>query len=97
MHATTVRVDDATKRDLDRMQGLIQAETGRRLTHSELLSRLLRVARRHEAELLREGVPDWRPPSADQLDLLLAPARRVRAKSDAAEIDDALYGGSPHA
>jgi len=96
MQATTVRVDEATKRDLDRMQGLIQAETGVRLTHSELLARLLSVARRHEAELLRSGEAEWRPPTRDQLERLLAPARKVRVRSDASRVDDVLYGGSPH-
>lgn len=96
MQATTVRVDEHTKRDLDRIQGLVQAETGTRLTHSELLARLLRVARRHEADLFRGGEADWVPPTPTQLEALLAPARRVRTRSDAARIDDVLYGGSPH-
>jgi len=91
MSATTVRLDGETKRELDRLQGMIQAETGARLTHSQLLARLLRVARRHEADILQEGGLAWQPPSAPQLARTLAKAQSVAVRTDASRVDDELY------
>lgn len=93
---TTVRVDEETKRELDQLQGLVQAETGRRISHSDLLRRLLDVARRHERELLGAGAA-WRPPSAEHLRRLRTRLRDWGVETDARRVDEALYGGSPDA
>lgn len=88
-----MRVDDAVKEELVRLQGLVQAETGDRLSQSELLARLLRVAKRHEAELLEEAGERWRPPSGEELDVLFAGVRDWGYETDASKIDEVLYGG----
>lgn len=95
--ATTVRVDKDTKMELDRLQGLVQSETGDRVTHSELLRRLMSVARRHEAELMAKQGIQWRPPTQDELDHLLEGIEDWGVETDASRVDEALYGGDPHA
>lgn len=93
MPATTVRVEQGIKADLDRLQGLFQSETGRRLSHSELLGRLLQLARRHESELMESGAGPWKPPSTQEMKRLLARVRDWGVKTDASKIDEDLYRG----
>lgn len=90
---TTVRVEDDVKRELDRLQGELLADRGERLSHSELLARLLRIARAHERELF-EGAPTGRPTRAN-IDRLLARAPAVNVRARARDVDDALYGSRP--
>ena len=90
---TTVRVEDDVKADLDRLQGLLQSETGKRLTHSQLLARLLAVARRHEADLYRD--PVRRRPTADEIRKQLADLAVDVGPTDVADIDEVLYGERP--
>ena len=87
---TTVRVEDEVKGELDRLQGLVQSESGERLSHSELLRRLLDVARRHEADLFQEA-PAWRPPPRHRIEQLIASAPDC-GPTDSSRIDEALYG-----
>lgn len=96
MGVTTVRVDNETKQELDRLQGLVQSETGARVSHNELLRRMVQVARRHEAELMAAHGMKWRPPTREELDILLEGVEDWGVDSDAAKIDEDLYGGSPH-
>lgn len=96
MGVTTVRVDNDTKTELDRLQGLIQSETGTRVSHSELLRRLVQVARKHEAELMAAQGMKWRPPSREEIDILLERVQDWDVDSDASKLDEDLYGGSPH-
>lgn len=91
MPATTVRLDHETTQELRRLQARIRAETGARLTHSQLLARLVRVARRHEADFLQEGGLAWQPPSAAQLARTLAKAQSVAVRTDASRVDHELY------
>lgn len=89
---TSVRVEDDVKVELDRLQGHLQSETGERLTHSELLARLLRVGRRHEAELYAKPVPSRRPTS-QQIRRRIAELAIDVGPSDVRDIDEVLYGG----
>lgn len=88
-----MRIDAAVKAELDRLQGQVQAETGRRLSQSELLRRLLRFARARESDFLRDEEEGWRPPTTAELARL-----RQRtlawggAAADASHVDDVLYG-----
>lgn len=91
---TTVRVDDTVKRELDRLQGDLLAERGERLSHSEVLARLLRFARADEAGFLG-GSTSPRRPTRDDIDRLLAEAPRVKAAARARDVDEALYGRRP--
>lgn len=94
MSVTTVRVDSTTKQELDRLQGWFQAETGERISHSDLLRRLLGVARRHEAELFAPS-PTWRPPSLDAYRRLRGRIQDWGVETDARRVDEVLYGEGP--
>lgn len=89
---TTVRVEDEVKADLDRLQGYLQSESGERLSHSELLRRLLAVGRRHEAELFEREPRAWKPPTREQLEILFAPSKDIDVETDSSRIDEFLYG-----
>ncbi|HEV8359902.1 MAG TPA: hypothetical protein VGR28_05525 [Candidatus Thermoplasmatota archaeon] len=90
--ATTIRVADDVKRELDRFQGDFLAERGERLSHSELLARLLRFARLHEDRVLGGGRG---PPSRDDIDRLLARLPDARTRTRARDAKGALYGRRP--
>lgn len=91
--ATTVRVGEDIKGELDRLQGLVQAETGDRLTHHDLLARLVRLARRHPDELVA-AQESWAPPPPAALERW---RRRLPPADgdlgiDSDRIDEVLYG-----
>lgn len=90
---TTVRVEDDVKADLDRLQGLLQAETGERLSHSELLARLLRVARAHERELFERAARAR--PTKEEIRRRLGGLAVGGVRVDLSRIDEDLYGGRP--
>lgn len=90
--ATTIRVADDVKEEFARVQGLLQARTGERLSQSEVLARLLRVARTHERELLEEDKP-WEPPTPKQIERFLDRLEDVPVETDSSRIDEVLYGG----
>lgn len=90
---TTVRVEDDVKQDLDRLQGLLQAETGERLTHSALLARLLRVARRHREELVQD--PARKRLTAVEMRARLQGLGVKGIKTDVRKLDEELYGERP--
>jgi hypothetical protein len=91
MHmATSVRVDEEVKESLDRLQGLLHAETGRRVSHSALLARLLAFAERRQAEFLGEAPPAL--PSRGDVAEHLRRARRYGVAIDVTRLDEELYG-----
>lgn len=89
--STTVRVEEDVKAELDRLQGLVQMETGERLSQSQLLARLLRHARRRPDMLFTEEKP-WTPPTPEQVRTLLMGLRDWGIETDASKVDDELYG-----
>lgn len=94
MADSSVRVDGSVKEELDRLQGLVQAETGERVSQSELLRLLLRFARLREAEFLASrSEPAWRPPTRADLARLRRRLEPWGEPSDASRVDDVLYGG----
>lgn len=93
---TTVRVEDDVKREFDRFQGHLQAETGERLSHSELLERLVRFARAHEAGFLEQRGESWRPPTRPEMERHFALVKDWGVETDVTKLDEELYGGSPH-
>lgn len=98
--STTVRVEDDVKAELDRLQLVLQAEAGKRLSQSELLGRLLQFANRRESQFMTEalgGDETWVPPTPDEMDRLLSRVRDWGVATDASRIDEALYeDASPH-
>lgn len=91
MPATTIRVDLATKRQLDRLQAELALRRGDRLSHSELLARLLEFVREREREFL--GRAEWRPLTDAEWRALLRLVPRTGVRASARDIDRVLYGG----
>ena len=91
--STTVRVEDDVKTELDRFQGLVQSETGDRLSQSELLAHLLRFAqRRSDLFFVTLEEAEWTPPTRDQMTQLFSRVQDWGVETDSARIDEALYG-----
>ncbi len=90
---TTIRLADAVKRDLDALQGEFLAERGERLSHSELLARLLRFARANEDRLFADEAEHR--PTADDIERLIAGLPTLRVRTDSRDIDKVLYGRRP--
>ena len=90
MGSTTVRLDEGTKRELDRWQAQF-ALKGTRLSRTEVLARLMRVARKHEREVL--GAGGWRPFSAEEAEVFLRLPVRTGLKVSVEDLDALLYGG----
>lgn len=90
---TTVRLEDEVKRELDRLQGELLAERGERISHSELLARLLRFARRDDRFFGDEGA-DTRPSPRD-VERLLARVPDVRVRTRVRDLDRDLYSERP--
>lgn len=87
---TTVRLDQATKRELDRWQAQFALE-GQKLSRTEILARLMRTARRHEREVLGKG--GWRPFTPEEQEAFLRLPVRTGIKVSAKDLDKLLYGG----
>ena len=92
MH-TTVRVADDVKRELDRLQGDFLSTRGERLSHSELLARMLRFVRLHEEQLLESE--DTQGPTRAAVDRFFATLPSVSIKGRARDFKDELYGDRP--
>lgn len=90
--STTVRVEDEVKADLDRFQGLVQSETGERLSQSQLLARLLRFAERRPWDFFKDPAPAWKPPTKEQLDRFFDSLEDWGVDTDSSRIDEELYG-----
>jgi hypothetical protein len=92
MQSTSVRLDAAVKRRLDHLQGLAQAELGQRLSHSELLRRLLRYAERDVDRFLSDApARTWDRKQWDEWAASLPPTE----VTDASNLDRDLYR-TPH-
>ncbi|MHB8586543.1 MAG: hypothetical protein ACYDDF_12015 [Thermoplasmatota archaeon] len=90
---TTIRVEDSVKADFDRLQGMVQMETGQKLSHSELLARLIRSARRHPSNLMDSDDsmgPRW---SAKDWQAFERSLPDWGVQIDVSKIDEVLYGG----
>lgn len=100
-NATSVRVAADVKVALDTLQGRVQAQGGARLSHSELLGRMLAYIRRHEGEFMEDegGIP-WQAPGRAVVDRLLGSGIDLGFDTDVtAELDldlaDAVFPPRP--
>lgn len=89
-----LRVDEQVKAELDRLQGEILAEKGERLSHSEVLARLLHYVRRREDEFLH-GADRRGRPSREDVRRWASRLPQVDVAHRAREVDEALYGERP--
>ncbi|MHB8634204.1 MAG: hypothetical protein ACYDBQ_09600 [Thermoplasmatota archaeon] len=86
--ATTVRVRDEDKRDLDALQARLVLAEGRRLPLDELMHRVVRVAGAHEGELT-ESAP---APSREKVKAFMAGTGNSGHPANEEDIDAHLYG-----
>lgn len=95
MQATTVRVQVQVKKELDRLQGLVQ-QRGRRLSQSDLLAALLRYAARDPDRFIEESGSDPRRTwTSDQLAAWRSRLEPWGVKTDVSRLDQELYQ-DPH-
>lgn len=90
--ATSVKMDDATKSRLERLQAEIRLETGTRVTQQEILARLVERAIESKADLI-DSFREERVPLADG-DRKRFHGGMVSSGVTTTEddIDDVLYG-----
>lgn len=86
--ATTIRLDDQTKRALDRFQAHCQLRRGKRVPHATLIADMLKHFR-ERGDFFEED--EWRPFTPAEMEALMAHAGSVRSEGSVAEIDEALY------
>lgn len=69
--ATAIKVDDATKTQLDRLQARLTLALGRRPALQELVAVLARLGGADEDRLARELGSDWRPLTEEEVERVL--------------------------
>jgi predicted transcriptional regulator len=89
--ASTIRIRDADKDRLDRLQAEVTARTGRKISQQELLERLIMMGERQKEALMAadEGATEA------QLERLLALPLRTGVPTREEDIDEVLYGAGP--
>lgn len=86
--ATSVKIDDPDKQDLDRLQAEYVVRTGRRISQQELLAILIRRGRR-ELDAIVDAYPKWTP--AERRRVMSLPVKTgIRTREE--DIDRTLYG-----
>ncbi len=89
--STTVRIDEADKDRLRRLQQRFETMHGRTPTHQELLGKALAFAEQNEAAFVEQA--DWRPFTPAEIRKV---AKRIQGRYgdwSASDIDRILYGG----
>jgi hypothetical protein len=87
--ATTVKMRPQDKQRLDRLQAMLTAHTGRKISQEELLSRLLGLGERERDALVDEID---RPMSRKEIESLLRLPVRTGVRTHEKDIDRTLYG-----
>lgn len=92
MGHTTIRVDEETKRHVDRIHRNLQADLGRRLTLDETISRMAWLADRRSDLLVSDAAEPWQPPSKEWVERFLRDLPDPGVDTDASKVDEYLYG-----
>jgi len=90
--ATSVKMDEGTKRLLERLQARITLETERKVTQQELLARLVENAAASEDEIVDSFRESAFPLSEDEIETFVAGTSNWEIETSEAEIDGVLYG-----
>jgi len=88
--ATSIKVSEASKELLDRIQAKITLTKGKKISLNDLIDALIRVSLDHEEELL-ERTTGEAPPEGDELESLLRLSTDWGVETRADEIDEHLY------
>lgn len=87
MAATTLRIDTREKRRFDKLQATLRLMTGRRITHSDLLARLL-----DQGEASPEALAgrSWRPLTKKEIEYVMG--LPMDFGFELGDVDEVLYG-----
>ena len=91
MPTTTVKVDEADKQKLEKLQALITLK-GKKVTQQELLSTLITDAIERSDELVDRVLKDTVPMSNEDFQRILSLSEDWGFKSRWQDIDETLYG-----
>mgnify|MGYP006271980753 CR=1 FL=1 len=89
--ATSVKMDEETKAQLERLQAEIRLETGERVTQQEILTRLVEDAVQSKPELIDSFRPTNVPVSDDQRDAFHEGMVSSGVTTTEGDIDDIVY------
>ena len=90
--ATSVKMDEETKTQLERLQAEIRLKTNRRVTQQELLTRLVETATESKAEFIDSFRPDHVPVSEAQREAFHDGRISSGVTTTEDDIDEILYG-----
>jgi hypothetical protein len=91
--ATTVRLSEAAKERLERLQAKLRLRYGRRFSLQEILERALELGEFREEELLMRLVGLHLPLPEAEVDRLLRLPADWGVETREEDIDELLYGG----
>ncbi len=90
--ATSVKMDDETKEQLERLQAEIKLRTGKRVTQQEILTRLVEGAVESKDQLVKSFRDERVPVSETDREQFHEGMVSSGVKTREADIDDILYG-----
>jgi len=90
--ATSVKMDEETKTQLERLQAEIRLKTDQRVTQQELLTRLVETATESKMEFIDSFRPDHVPVSAEQREAFHEGRISSGVTTTEDDIDEILYG-----
>ena len=90
--ATSVKMDEETKTQLERLQAEIRLKTDQRVTQQELLTRLVETATESKMEFIDSFRPDHVPVSEEQREAFHEGRISSGVTTTEDDIDEILYG-----
>ncbi|MDH5402848.1 MAG: hypothetical protein OEZ01_02355 [Candidatus Heimdallarchaeota archaeon] len=87
--ATSIKIKDSTKKQLDELQARILLEFGIKLNHQEIMERVIRLG----SENINLVMMETKPLTKEKVDHILSLSQDFGIKTDPDLIDDILYGG----
>jgi len=90
--ATSVKMDEETKTQLERLQAEIRLKTDQRVTQQELLARLVETATESKAAFIDSFRPNRVPVSEQQRDAFQDGRISSGVTTTEDDIDEILYG-----
>ena len=90
--ATSVKMDEETKSQLERLQAEIKLQTGTKVTQQEVLERLVERAVDSKAELVDSFRDEFVPLTEEEIEAFHEGMIDSGTETDEEDIDDILYG-----
>ena len=90
--ATSVKMDEETKSQLERLQAEIKLKTGTKVTQQEVLERLVERAVDSKAELVDSFRNEFVPLTEEEIEAFHEGMIDSGTETDEEDIDDILYG-----